>query len=307
MLYNMKTTDEEDAITTNICANCGKEGSDVNNTCNKCKMVKYCNAACKKKHKKKHKKACDRRVAELHDEALFKPPPLQYGDCPICFERIPLRISGSKYNACCGKRICSGCFVANAKIDIKKQLCAFCRTPNPKSTEESRRRAKKRMEAGDAEAIFNFAVFYAQGRNGLPQDYEKALELYHRAGDIGCSQAYHNIGCAYLNGTGVEVDEKKAIHYWELAAMQGHADARHNLGNMEARAGNSDRAIRHWMIAVRSGYTGSLRGIKLLYTEGHATKDDCTKALQHYQEYLNEVKSVQRDEAAAAGDQYKYY
>ena len=32
MLYNMKTTDEEDAITTNICANCGKEGSDVNNT-----------------------------------------------------------------------------------------------------------------------------------------------------------------------------------------------------------------------------------------------------------------------------------
>ena len=39
-----------------ICANCGKEGSDVTNTCNKCNSVMYCNAACKKKHRKKHKK-----------------------------------------------------------------------------------------------------------------------------------------------------------------------------------------------------------------------------------------------------------
>ena len=35
-------------------------------------LVKYCNAACKKKHRKKHKKACERRVAEMHDEKLFK-------------------------------------------------------------------------------------------------------------------------------------------------------------------------------------------------------------------------------------------
>ena len=53
---------------TSTCANCGKEGnSDDMNTCNKCKSVKYCNAACKKKHRSKHKKACERRVAELHD------------------------------------------------------------------------------------------------------------------------------------------------------------------------------------------------------------------------------------------------
>jgi len=57
------------------CASCGKEGNSDMNTCNKCKMVKYCNAACKKKHRKKHKKACEKRVAELHDEKLFKEPP----------------------------------------------------------------------------------------------------------------------------------------------------------------------------------------------------------------------------------------
>ena len=45
------------------------------NICNKCKTVHYCNVACKKKHKSKHKKKCDRRVAELHEEALFSEPP----------------------------------------------------------------------------------------------------------------------------------------------------------------------------------------------------------------------------------------
>ena len=43
------------------CAACGKEGGNLN-TCNKCKMVQYCNAACKKKHRSKHKKACEKRL-----------------------------------------------------------------------------------------------------------------------------------------------------------------------------------------------------------------------------------------------------
>ena len=50
------------------CSNCGKEGDgDSMILCNKCDLVKYCNAACKKKHKSKHKKKCERRVAELYD------------------------------------------------------------------------------------------------------------------------------------------------------------------------------------------------------------------------------------------------
>ena len=34
-----------------ICANCGKEGTNLN-ICNKCKTARYCNASCKKKHRK---------------------------------------------------------------------------------------------------------------------------------------------------------------------------------------------------------------------------------------------------------------
>jgi len=103
MLNNVSTTGNDNNNNASICANCGKEGDKVNNICNKCKMVKYCNAACKKKHRHKHKKYCERRVAELHDEKLFKQPPPLYGDCPICFLLLPTYPSGSTYYACCGK------------------------------------------------------------------------------------------------------------------------------------------------------------------------------------------------------------
>ena len=61
------------------------------------------------------------------------------------------------------------------------------------------------------------------------------------------------------------------------------------------------------MIAVGSGQPGSLKQIQELYSNGYATKTDYTKALQSYQEYLSEIKSPQRDEAAAYGDRYRYY
>ena len=119
--------------------------------------------------------------------------------------------------------------------------------------------------------------------------------------------AYCNIGYAYNKGEGVEVDEKKATHYYELAAIGGNVQARHNLGIDEEDAGNFDRAIKHYIIAAGGGHNKSLNIIKELYSDGHATKEDYTKALQLFQEYLGEIKSRQRDEAAAADDQYRYY
>ena len=89
--------------------------------------------------------------------------------------------------------------------------------------------------------------------------------------------------------------------------MGGCSNARYNLGVFEHSAGNKERALRHYMIAVESGHNGSLKQIQELYSEGKATKDEYTKALRAYQKYLGEVKSAQRDEAAAAFEGFKYY
>ena len=292
-------------VNVDVCANCGKEGSDLN-ICNKCKAAKYCNATCKKKHRTKHKKSCERRVAELHDIELFKlPPPRE--DCPICILLLPSLGTGKKYKTCCGKIVCSGCVHAVEMRDNFVGLCPFCRTPAPDSEKELVKRIKKRVEVGDATAMFSLGLYYRDGLYGLQQDLHKALELWHRAGELGYAEAYNNIGNAYYNGRGVERDEKKADHYYELAAIGGDEVARHNLGNAEFRAGNWDRALKHYMISAGDGHNNSVKNIQDLYKHGHATKDDYTKALLACQAYLEDVRSEHRDQAAAFYDEYKYY
>ena len=70
--------------------------------------------------------------------------------------------------------------------------------------------------------------------------------------------------------------------------------------------GNMNRALWHYMIAASAGDNDSLDCIKDMYSNRDATKEDYTTALQSYQTYLGEVKSKQRDEAAAASDANKY-
>ena len=171
--------DDPDMVT--VCANCGKEGTNLN-ICNKCKATTYCSASCKKKHRSKHKQDCakrvaelreeelerERRAAELHDIELFKQPPPNK-DCLICMLPLPGLITGRKYSACCGKDICSGCIHAVAIRDGGVGLCPFCRTPAPTSDEEIIERLDKRVELDDAEAIYIMGCHYNNGQYGLPK------------------------------------------------------------------------------------------------------------------------------------------
>ena len=294
-----------DNTTTEICANCGKEEGSLK-SCAACKLVKYCSRDCQASHRSKHKKECKKRAAELHDIEIFKQPPPK-DDCAICFLLLPTNETGRRYKSCCGKIICCGCVFAQLIRDRKTvPLCPFCRNPTPSTGQEFIIRMQKRADVGDVEAFFNLGCYYTNGMYGLPQDYPKALELLHQAAELGHVEAYYNIGCAYRSGHGVGRDMKKAKHYWELAAMRGDSAAKLVLGKVEQSVGNIERAIGHYMIAVGSGCKDSLTNIQRLYSQGYATKDVYTQALRTYQKYLNEVKSNQRDEAAAFDNKYNY-
>ncbi|EJK65229.1 hypothetical protein THAOC_13940 [Thalassiosira oceanica] len=107
----------------------------------------------------------------------------------------------------------------------------------------------------------------------------------------------------YYEGEGVQQDTAKAIHFYEKAAMQGHAMSRHNLGISEAKKGNYDRAVRHLLISAKMGNKESLEAIKRApFTGGLAPKEQyAEEALKGYQDALEGMKSHDRDEAKRLG------
>ena len=214
-------------------------------------------------------------------------------------------MTGHSYYACCGKTICTGCVHAFQSMG-NVTICPFCRTPMSTTDEETLEMNNKRIKAEDASAFFQLGSYYQAGLFGLPQDSDKARDFYLRAGKLGSAKAYCNIGIECFSDSGAGRDEKKALYYWELAAIGGCEKARYNIGIMEARAGNITRALKHFMIAAECGETESLDKIRKFYSNGHATKHDYTKALKYRQAYVSEVKSNQR-EAAALNEGYYYY
>ena len=100
---------------------------------------------------------------------------------------LPFLETGKKYKVCCGKVICSGCIHAVTLRDNGVGLCPFCRTPTPTSAseEEMIEMYNKRVEVGDAHAMYILGSCYDAGSHGLLQHRAKALEHWQQAGELG--------------------------------------------------------------------------------------------------------------------------
>jgi TPR repeat protein len=87
---------------------------------------------------------------------------------------------------------------------------------------------RKSAEHGSARAQYDMGILYSQGR-GVPQDYKEAAQWYRKAADQGMPQAEYNLGLLYHQGFGVEQDDKEAEKWWQKAAAQGIVFAKQQL------------------------------------------------------------------------------
>lgn len=156
------------------------------------------------------------------------------------------------------------------------------------------------MKLNDAKAFLQLGIHYYYGIS-FPKDQKKGLDLITKAGELGSPNAHYTLGNAYCEGKGVKEDLKKATHHWRLAAIGGHEISRHNLGTREENNGNMDLAMKHYMIAAKSGYEDSLKIVGQGYKAGFVTKEDYASTLRAYQCSLDAMKSEQREFAAASG------
>jgi len=288
------------------CAACGiAEVDDVKlKECADCDLVKYCSDACQKNHKSQHEEACKKRMAELRDELLFKQPDNSHlGDCPICCLPIPLDMDKSIMMACCNQVICNGCNYANMKRqleDRREPKCPFCRYPIHETDEECDKRTMKRIEANDPAAMTQW------GRDQYDKgDYSVAFEYYTRAAELGYVEAHYRLSILYQEGHGVEKDKGKETHHLEEAAIGGHPRARYTLAYYEALKtrkifgdnGNTERAVKHWIIAATQGYDESIKPLMELFKGGFVSKDVLADALRAHQAAVDAAKSLQREAA----------
>ena len=240
----------------------------------------------------------------ISDNELFEDPPPKE-DCPICMQPIPYEngICGVTrvYQPCCGKLLCGGCVVA-AQIEMHKgnmkRLCPFCRVPIQRSDKEMMKRIKKRLKVNDTEAFFTLGMKYHYGKMGLAQDANKAWELTNRSAELGSVRARYNIAVAFHSGDGVEKNTSKAVHHYKLAAIGGHERARLWLGIIEMSNGHINYAMKHFMIAAKSGLDEALKEVGKGYKAGHVTKDEYAMTLRAHKDSQDEMKSEKRTKSA---------
>ena len=141
---------------------------------------------------------------------------------------------------------------------------------------------------------------YTNGSHGLPIDQSKAFELYRRGSELGSANAHSSLACSYVYGEGVEVNNKKAVHHYQIAAVMGDELARHNLGIMEGKNGNHVRALKHFIIGAKCGNDKSLQEVKRGFMTGLVTKDDFDSTLRCHQASQDKRKSGKRERAKLA-------
>lgn len=119
----------------------------------------------------------------------------------------------------------------NIGLDTEKAIEVFNRVIQlPHADEDSKR--------DYVDALIGLAEIYYQGVEGIiEEDNEKAFNLYKKAAEEGCSEAYDKLGDMYHFGFYVKKDISQAIYWYRLAAEKNNKHAQEALKLLEPSDG----------------------------------------------------------------------
>lgn len=128
-------------------------------------------------------------------------------------------------------------FVPPADMEDMEQAEESAETPVPPADTPAEEPPEEPplAETVEEETASPADVFYATGwayacGSGVAQDWEKAVEWYRKAADLGHVLAQISLGNCLREGRGVMRDACGCVRLYTLAAEQGFADAQCNLG-----------------------------------------------------------------------------
>ena len=161
------------------------------------------------------------------------------------------------------------------------------------------KRLEELVKQGDADAMVRLGFMYDSGK-GVPQNFEKAKELYEQAANLGNAGAMNNLGTMYYFGQGVPRDYSKAKDWFEQSAILGNDIAMVNLGAMyeygPAVSQDFEKAKKWYEEAYKAGNKDAKEHI-----------DRINKKIEEMQEHIDRVNKKIEKEQKNNNDETSYY
>ena len=128
---------------------------------------------------------------------------------------------------------------------------------------------KPLAQRGDADAQYNLGLLYMNGL-GVEKNDRMALMWFIRAGQQGLADAQYNAGVMFYLGKGVYPSYITAVKWWQLAAEKDHANAENNLAVMYAYGygvkKEPAKAIKLWTAAAEQGHPDAINALIEVYS-----------------------------------------
>jgi len=154
---------------------------------------------------------------------------------------------------------------------------------------------QERSDSAEDDAMAEKGDRYFFGK-GVPQDYQKAFELYERGADAGSARAMYYLGNMYDHAQSYFGNEcgwdaafrwDAARKWYEKSAAAGYADAMAMLGWHYDRGfggeQDSGKALYWYQKAAAAGSGHAMAGLGELYEAGKGVVEDAAKAEQWFE------------------------
>ncbi|KAJ3440639.1 sel1-repeat-containing protein ybeq [Anaeramoeba flamelloides] len=148
-------------------------------------------------------------------------------------------------------------------------------------------------------SLFKLGALYQSGNKNykIEQDLEQTIEFYKRGAHLGDGFAAYCLGCIYHIENDIEVNNKKAITYFEMASEKKFSKANIYLGRIYLTGAgdvkkNVKKAYNYFKLAAEQEEISAMIQIGIMLIEGEGIKRDFELANQYFQKVQKKDSSV---------------
>jgi TPR repeat protein len=159
---------------------------------------------------------------------------------------------------------------------------------NQSELDESLLQLTKLSSQGNSSAmnLIGKVYHYDMGITSITLDLFEAFKYYKLAADQGNASAKFNLGICYDKGDGVDIDCNEAFKYYKLAADQGNSSAQFNLGvcyeNGDGVDINMNEAFKYYKLAADQGSSSAQFNLGFCFVNGDGVDIDLNEAFKYY-------------------------